>query len=167
MPRMEVVATAVAFGMFCSVFVFFSWLGGLISSRRGWGELAFHWRSITSPSGTNLPWISGWVGTQNHRNTLNVRFNDSGVWIAAIFIYSWYHPTLFFPWSSIADVEDTTVLLFQSVEIYLEESDIRLSISGFGARTIFEGFNRYRRTRRQASRSISPVSLKTSPSRLE
>jgi hypothetical protein len=127
-----------------AAFMFFAVINGVylfFNARCGWNQLARHWRAVEPPRGHSLPWITGSVGRSYFRSGLNIRFDDSGVWVSTVAIYRPFHPPLFFPWSSIANVERMGNVFFESITIWLKHSEIKICIYGFGSNSLIRKFN--------------------------
>jgi hypothetical protein len=123
----------------------------VIFAGRDWNVLARRWRATRPPRGQSLPWMAGRVGRGWNKSGLNVRFDQTGMWLTPALIFRLGRPGLFFPWDSISGVIEQSVAFSQTVEIVLRDSDIRISLVGYGARNLTKAFNRSLGTARPAN----------------
>ena len=73
---------------------------------------------------------SGQVGLVNYGNCLWIGVSTDGLYLKTgpFFLYSAFHPQLFFPWSQIISIEERKHMWTKSWEIKLNDSNVRVRI---------------------------------------
>lgn len=120
------------------VFPFFfvgMWIvaGYWVALSSGWRLLAKRFRLQQTFLGAKWTLQSArmrWLTQYN--NVLTVGANNTGLFMAPLFLFRAWHPPLFVPWSEIFDVRETQFLFFKFVEMRLgrvEEIPFRINAS--------------------------------------
>lgn len=127
----EVTAVVAAFLIFFPVF--WASVVWLVSRLSGWSSLANEFGTDQHPTGEAFNWTSGKIRFfSNYGNCLVATVSDRGVHLATWRLFSFGHKPMFFPWSSIARLDQRRGLLGSISRLHLHTRNGTRSVTLMG-----------------------------------
>lgn len=80
-----------------------------IISKTGWSKLAVEYKTLDKFEGTKIMFASAGIGKANYNNALIIKYNDEGLYLKPIALFSTFHPPLLIPWNEITEVNDKKI----------------------------------------------------------
>lgn len=105
---LDVVLISCFIGMWCSICLFLSMLGG-------WNRLAKIFRTPSAPSGKRFVMQSGRVGLVNYSGCLTIYSSSEGLYLSVWFLFRLGHSPLFIPWDAVHNAKARKFLWFERV----------------------------------------------------
>ena len=99
-------------------------------SRMGWAYLAAKYEYNELFTGTKVGIISARINKVDYRNSLILRYNESGIYLRPILIFRSFHKPILIPWEDIKAIRDRKDLFFTAKELSIGDPLVaRISIS--------------------------------------
>jgi hypothetical protein len=98
---LDLIFTYIAPILFIGFWAVFSYVD---SKMAGWNSMAESYPLRTPYSGKRFAMETCCLGNANYKRGLTLGPNQVGLYIEVSFLYRWWHPPLFIPWSDIAHV---------------------------------------------------------------
>jgi len=96
----------------------------------GWANLAAKYEYNDLFTGTKIGMISARVNIVDYRNSLILRYNESGIYLRPILIFRSFHNPILIPWEDIKSIRDRKDLFFTAKELSIGDPLVaRISIS--------------------------------------
>jgi hypothetical protein len=104
-----------------------------VISKMGWADLVENYQYDEPFTGTRVGIISATINKINYKNTLILKYNDEGVYIKVVLLFSLFHKPILIPWSEIKEVRNKKILISSFKELIIGHPFV--SIIGLSDRT--------------------------------
>lgn len=125
------------------------WIGvsGILSLVGGWALLAEQFSAKQPETGTDFRFASALLKKSGmlpvtYRGSLFLTINRSGVSIAILFLFRFFSPPLFIPWSSIRSIDEQRHLFGSYGVINIRECPVKILVPGAAGRALLAEYAR-------------------------
>lgn len=136
------------------------WLGvtALLAYVSGWVELAKQFPDKDVHDGEIFHFASGAMGESkyfpvNYRNALMIAVSTEGLRISLFFLFRFWSPPIFIPWTAIDRIEEERLWLMKYSVIHLHQNPVRILLRGRVANHVLD---QYQQRRPVIHRNSSP-----------
>jgi len=87
----------------------------ILSRISGWSSLAHLYRASQPPLGSGCYFQTGWIGKVSYKNCVSIYASPEGFYLAVFPLFSFAHPPLWIPWSTVHHITSQKFLWTESV----------------------------------------------------
>jgi hypothetical protein len=87
----------------------------MMSLIGGWRRLAQVYRTIDTPTGKAIPYVTGMVGASRYKRLLTITTNERGMFIEIRWVFRLGHPSLFIPWRDIHNARKMNLFYWEFI----------------------------------------------------
>jgi hypothetical protein len=105
-----------------------------ILSKRGWSDLVENYKAEDPFTGDRIGIISAGINGVNYNNSLILKYNDEGIYLKTMFLFSAFHKPILIPWGEIKEVRNWKILFYTFKELIIGDpfvATIKLRESAF------------------------------------
>ena len=88
-----------------------------IISKMGWSDLASKYQTNAVFTGDKAGLISASINNANYKNSLILKYNEEGLYLKPIFLFSLFHKPILIPWEEIKEVRDKKIFFYDLKEL--------------------------------------------------
>ena len=95
-----------------------------ILSKLGWSKLLKKYSYNKPFIGRRIGFVSAKINLTSYSNVIILKTNDEGFYMKVMFLFRFFHPPVFIPWSEIKNIEEKKVLFFSQIILTLGDPKI-------------------------------------------
>lgn len=94
-------------------------------SRMGWTRLVAHYQYSDNFIGTRVGIISATINKKcNYKNCLILKYNEHGIYLKLLLIFSLFHKPVLIPWQEITEVQFKKILFSKYVDLVIGDPTV-------------------------------------------